>query len=852
MIATGEPFGHYRIGPKLGEGGMGVVYRAHDTRLGRDVAIKVLPDSVARDPERLARFEREARTLAALNHPNIAAVYGVEQGALVMELVEGETLKGPLPLATAIACARQIADALEAAHERGIIHRDLKPANIKITPEGKVKLLDFGLAKAMEQGPIAENSPTLTAHTVSGMVMGTPGYMSPEQARGTRVDHRTDIWAFGVVLYEIATGKRLFSGATATDILAAVLTSELPLGAAPPRLVPLLRRCLERDVRKRLGWIGEMETYLDAPTPATPPRRWAMPVFAAALLATAAIVWTIRAPRPSGARPLAAFSFTPGSFVQTDYVRNAVISPDGRRIAYVAADKLWIRDLASEQARQIEGSDNAEGPFWSPDSTQIAFAAGRELRKANAQGGTTLIIGKLDGEYRGGAWSPAGDRIIVSVAGAGLTEAPATGGVFKVVLPSTLAVNTFFSPHFLPAAGTGRLLVASQGRRSRQVLKLIDLDAGKMQTLREGAYPAWSVSGHILFKSAPFTGGLWALPFSLSKRAATGDAIPLLNSGSDFGASEDGTLLWADVVNGPFSRPGWIDRAGKRETLPVAAYPRFSDLSLSPDATRAVYTVSGEQGADVWILDLVRSVPTRLTLAPEIDELPQWSPSGKEIAFASYRGGYSNIYVQAADGSAEAKLAVRGLGPDMPESWSPDGQVLLFSRRHPKSGTDLWSVRRRADLSFDEPSVWLQSDFDEGNANFSPDGRFVGYVSNESGRQEIFVRSFPTGDGKRQISSDGGDNPRWSRDGREIFYTSRDVLVAVRVGPDAAPLGSNHELFKLPLPAASLPPRPYDVHPDGRRFLFVTYDPAKPAKPAAIHIIQNWPELLRQKDDGAR
>jgi Tol biopolymer transport system component len=495
----------------------------------------------------------------------------------------------------------------------------------------------------------------------------------------------------------------------------------------------------------------------------------------------------------------------------------------------------------------VEGSDNAEGPFWSPDSTQIGFAAGREIRKTRVQGGATFTLGKLNQPYRGGAWSPKGDSIIVSVAARGLFEVPAAGGVLKEVLAATSQATAFFSPHFLPAPGGSRLLLAGKGTRGSQVVELIDLDTRKTQTLREGAYPVWSVTGHILFKQSPFAGVLLALPFSLSRRAATGDAFPVLNQGTDFNVSDDGTLVWTDLLGGINYDLAWIDRAGKRRVLNGLPRIRRADVALSPDGGRAVYTVSDQRGADVWTLDLVRSVQSLLTNAPEVDHLPRWSPSGKEIAFGSLRRGRTNIYVQPADGSADAKLAVQSPGPDEPQAWSPDGQVLLFTRRDPVSGLDLWTVRRKADLSFDEPSGWLRSAFDEYDATFSPDGRFVAYSSNESERPEIFVRSYPSGTNRRQVSSGGGAFARWSRDGKEIFYMRGDVLVAVSVNSGTVSLGTSQDLFRVPIPASAQPHQPYDVSPDGQHFLFAIAEVVEPTNLASIHIIQNWPLLLRQR-----
>ncbi len=849
MSLTGQQLGHYRVGSKLGEGGMGVVYRAHDTRLGRDVAIKVLPDSVARDPERLARFEREARTLAALNHPNIAAVYGVEQGALVMELVEGETLKGPLPLNTAINYARQIADALEAAHERGIIHRDLKPANVKITPEGKVKLLDFGLAKAIEPPQRTgdpENSPTLTQHTaISGLIMGTAGYMSPEQARGARVDHRTDIWAFGVVLYEMVTGKRLYEGRTASDVMAAVLTKDPPLETAPALLRPLRGRCLERDSRKRLGWVGEAGRYLDArpEPPAASFPRWVISAIVSAALLGIAATWLLRPLATNSPVPLRAFSFTHPSLDANPFVHHAVISPNGKYIVYGAEDQLWLRELASEQARTLEGSNKGTGPFWSPDSTQIAFVAGSELKKVFASGGSaSKIAGISMAVYRGGAWSPDGQTIIVSLHN-GLAEVPAAGGNLKQVLASVPG-GTFYGPTFLPGVGGGRLVIVGKGNRTAQVIELIDLQTGKSRTLRSGAFPAWSSTGHILFQSAPRTGGVWALPFSAANQAITGEAFQVLENGGDLSISDDHTLIWSDIPR-QTKRLAWVDRSGKRELLLGSPQDVIGSLSISPDGTRAAYTAVEEAGfPEIWIADLVRSVRSRFSFGPIGSTFPRWAPTGKELSFSS-NVGRGDIVVQSVDGSADAKPAVSSEWYEYPMGWSPDGRILLFGRLQPMTGVDLWTVKRNPDGSFGEPAVWLQTTFDEGDADLSPDGRFVVYTSDESGRTEVYVRSFPAASGKRPISAGTGYRPKWGRDGKEIFYINAGSLYAVDISLDLVSIGSPRKLFQNAESG-------YDISSDGKRFLFTVNEAADTAKPPAIHVIENWPALLRHKSSGTK
>jgi serine/threonine-protein kinase len=857
---TGQTLGSYRVGEKLGEGGMGVVYRAHDTKLGRDVAIKVLPEAFARDPERLARFEREARTLAALNHPNVAHVYGIEQGALVMELVEGPSLadrlkSGAIPLDQAIDIARQIAAGLEAAHERGITHRDLKPANIKITPEGQVKLLDFGLAKAMESKPVPtsdpENSPTLTAAMSGvGVILGTAGYMAPEQARGGRVDHRADVWAFGVVFYEMVTGRRLFQGETVSDTLAAVLAKDVDIDGAPARTRAMLCRCLDRDVHKRLGWIGEARRLLEE-LPESGGRiswRWLIPVMAAMALAAGFAGWLMRTPPASRDQPPVAFSFTPEALDTRDYVRRAVISPNSRQIAFVAENKLWIRDMASERARAIEGSENAEGPFWSPDSTQIAFATGRDLKKVPVAGGMPFAFATLPSEYRGGTWGPDGQTIVVSTVGAGLSEVPVNGGALRTVA-SPHPSGSYYSPQFVPSSNQSRLILAGMGNRAVQSVLLVDLKTGQSQILREqGAYPAWFPSGHIVFQTNARAPGLWAMRLSPSTGKVSGEPVAVLSSGSDFSASSEGTLTWIDAPGLGERRLVWRDRSGAKLGDAGSPHATLTTVALSPDGKKVAYSAAEQNHPDVWILDLERMVRTRLTFAPQNDAFPVWTPSGKEIVFTSFeRSGDGDLYIQSADGTGEPRPVIAGPTSDFSHDWSPDGATLLFVRRDSKSGNDLWTIRRKSTGEFEQASPWLATPFTDHSPRFSPDGRYVLYESNESGRFEVYIRPF-AGGGRRQISSGGGADARWRRDGKEIFYIRGNALIAVPVSTGAGPLtsGAPVELFRSAGLDTSLS-RPYEVAPDGKRFLISEPVGSEHSKPPAIHVILNWPVLLKQK-----
>ena len=597
--APGDKLGSYQVVALLGKGGMGEVYRARDAKLNRDVAIKVLPPALANDADYRARFEREAQVLAALNHPNIAAIYGLEGNAIVMELVEGETLRTPLPMAEALPVARQIAEALEAAHEKGIIHRDLKPGNVKVTPEGVVKVLDFGLAKTSREddATTSADSPTLTNRaTEAGLILGTAAYMSPEQAAGKAVDRRADIWAFGVVLYELLTGQRLFEGETVAETLADVMRKEIDLGKLPPpdaagdsRVDPAVPRpeSEEPAARYRRGADRDRQRGVAACCFEAFAFTLALgraAVFALVSAALTFVQFTAKPPEP----PLRSFSFTPKDVPTDASIRRAAISPDGRHVAYVAESKLWVRPLAAEQARALEGTDGARGPFWSPDSAQIGFASGGELKKVSLNGGLPFSLTKHDGQFRGGAWSPDGRTILVSRFGQGLAEIPAGGGVLKVVPPPS--GDTYYSPVFLPFPSRKRLVVAGKGDFISQILELIDLDAGKSETLRaRGAYPAWSPGGYLLYQTDARTPGLLALKLSPATGKAEGEPVPVLNAGSDFSASADGTLLWVDSAIA-LRRLTWRDRSGKK--LADAGLPSANNLgwvALSPDGTQAAY-----------------------------------------------------------------------------------------------------------------------------------------------------------------------------------------------------------------------------------------------------------------------
>ncbi len=855
-LTTGTRLGPYEVLGPLGAGGMGEVYRGMDTRLGREVALKVLPAALAGDASYMARFRREAQVLASLNHSNIATIHGLEENAIVMELVEGVTLAeriaaGPVPLGEALAVARQIVDALEAAHEKGVIHRDLKPANVKITPDGKVKLLDFGLAKAMETSPPPaadlENSPTFTVGaSLPGVIMGTAAYMSPEQARGARVDHRADIWAFGVLLHEMVTGRSPFKGATVSDTLAAVLRAELEFDAAPAAVRPLLRRCLEREPRKRLGWISDVREALDNPVAqraaSSAGSRWAIPVAVVALLAAAASValW-LRAPSATAA-PVRRFTVSPPDlFLEPDY-RTASISPTGKRLAYVAENKLWLRDLDSETPRAIEGSEAVRGEFcWSPDGDWLVFAARGEMLKTPATGapmslGRVIAIG-----LTGCAWSNDG-KVIYSTGGLTVNGTPAAGGSSSVLIQGRSGENirTFLQRlHTLPAAA-GRKLLLTSNRLQR--IFLTDLETGILTDLGVmGSTPVYSHTGHILFAKPSETtrSDIWAIPFDLRAAKIAGPAFPLIQAAAGASVSRDGTLVYTDA---PLTRIVVRDRAGKQTGTLGLPQPNISGFAISPDGRRVAVTAPGDGNLDIWIHDTERDVKTRLTSTATEEWLPRWSPDGKSVAFSSGGDSAYDIYLQPVDGSGEARRMSSVPFSRNLADWSGVGRPILFTSEG--KGSISWAIRYLAPApdgrSF-EDKLFVE---DGRNPRLSPDGRYMAYVAGGF----VFVRPFPEGAGKWQVSSKEGGQPRWSRDGKELFYFESNRLMAVPVSTHGAfSSGAAKPLFTAVSYATVLTSAltRYEVLPDGR---FALLEPVNPpgSNPPSIHVVENLPALLRQ------
>jgi len=896
LALIGHTLSHYRITAAIGAGGMGEVYRATDTKLQRHVAIKVLPAEVARDPERLARFRREAQLLASLNHPHVAAIYGLEeangQPFLVLELVEGEDLaerlkRGSVPVGEALEIAKQVAGAFEEAHGKGIVHRDLKPANVKVTPQGQVKVLDFGLAKAYAGETAATSSadlsqsPTLArAGTQAGVILGTASYMSPEQARGQRVDKRTDIWAFGALLFELLTGERAFAGETVTDVLAAVVHKE-PAWDRLPTEVPapirrLLRRCLRKKADARLHDIADARLEIDealqakgdgsedSSTPGRPgtPARFGLPrrVALVALLAAAGlagvafgVAWSRRA-LPAEVEPVRRLSITGLGWSDVEIIdvtlfQNLMaLSPDGSRLVYSAlrdgARRLYLRELDAFDSQPIRGTENGFGPFLSPDGASLAFAADGRLKKISLAGGLPQAFGAAPG-FRGGAWRADGTVFFAPLEFSGIWKASVAGGdTESLQQPDTGAGDLALClPKLLPG-GTSLLFTAFLGGRAARV-GLYDTATGKSRILLEDANNAHYLrSGHLVFGRGS---EIWAAAFDSSRSEIVGAPRRVIEQvwaggfyySTLFTASENGVLAYAPAGAQSGRRSlVWVDREG-RETPLTREARAYAAPRLSPDGKSILVRIA-EDTTDIWTYEIERGALTRLT-SEGYEDGPLWTADGKAFIYPSNKSGAPALYRQPVAGKGEAVRLGRGGRTEYPETLSKDGKTIVVTEMNPKSGLDLFLLPLDRDAGL---VPLLVTDSSEYAADLSPDGKWFVYISRASGRPEINVRSVAGGGDEWRVSLNGGTEPRWSRNGGEIFYREglRMMVAEVRTEP-AVSISKPRALFEG-LYEVMDGPINYDVTSDGRRFLMVKMERSE--APTELRVVTGWDQELRK------
>jgi WD40 repeat protein len=853
-VEAGQRLGPYEILSPIGAGGMGEVWKARDTRLNREVAIKF---SQARFSD---RFQREANTIAALNHPNICTLFDVGPNYLVMELIEGPTLadriaEGPVPLEEAIVIARQIADALEAAHEKGIVHRDLKPANIKIRPDGSVKVLDFGLAKASEAQEVTPDSPTMMPATQMGMILGTAGYMSPEQARGKVVDKRADIWAFGVVLYEMLTGKRLFQGEDLTETLASVVKDNPDLSGVPAQVRPLLNRCLEKDPKKRLRDIGDWELLRETERAAAASLQsrlgktaWigAAAVFA---LTTAALAFVHFREKPAD-HPLVRLDVDLGADVSLPAAgsgSSVAISPDGTRLVYASGTptRLFTRRLDQPKATELPGTQGADMPFFSLDGQWVGFMTGTKMNKISVEGGVAVPLGDINA-FTGASWGEDGG-ILVTDAVKGLVRVPAGGGPPEMLTEVVKGEVAFSSPWILPGGKAvlfTRFTTLSSDAAGIEVLTLADrhrtavVPGGNSARYlpaasSNGAASAGATSdgvGHLIYVNKAT---MFAVPFDPAKLEMRGTAVPVLDDVAwqsatgigQFDFSHTGTLVYrrsSGSVSGNMTTLHWVTPAdgatGKKEPL-LAKPGDYVSLSLSRDGKRVALSVIEGAATHIWVYDPQRDAMTRLTSGGGNYLYPVWSPDGRYVVFGSSGGG---IFQARADGAGQPQ-ALTHTTNQVPWSFTPDGKRLAYFEA--AGNLQIWTVpieEQGGQLKAGKPEQFLKNSFNEVAPTFSPDGRWLAYTSNESGKEEVNVRAFPppaSGQGgKWQISNGGGRRPHWSRTGRELIYQAGDQIMAASytVEGDAFVAG------KPEVWIAELGGPFWDLAPDAKRLAVVT------------------------------
>ncbi len=882
-ILPGRRLGPYEILSAIGAGGMGEVYKARDTRLDRTVAIKVLPAHLADRPELRERFEREAKTIASLNHPHICTLYDTghqdEIDFLVMEYIEGETLaqrllKGSLPVEMVLQYAIEISDALDKAHRKGVTHRDLKPGNIMLTKTG-TKLLDFGLAKLRQDTvaatPLSQAPTANDALTAQGTILGTLQYMAPEQLEAKEADARTDIFAFGVVVYEMATGKKAFAGKSQASVISAIMSSDpQPISSlqpmTPPALDRVVKRCLAKepderwqsgaDLTNELKWIAEQGPQAEMPAPGIARRKvrekvtWSLMATALVVAVLALAIFYFRK-TPVEVRPVR-FTISPPekeSFPVLGNTPNLLsVSPDGSKVAFVAVDSgghsmIWICDLDSHIAQPLAGTDNGNAPFWSPDSRFIAFSADGALKKVAVAGGPPQTLTAVPGSSMG-TWNRDGVILFGTFGGSGILRVSSAGGSATPVttLDASRQQDFHVWPDFLPD-GRHFLYLAHSTDIGKSAIYIGSIDSKEMKLLlNANSSILYSPPGYLLFVRA---GTLLAQPFDGDRLELKGDAFPIaegvqfnrVNGRAAVAVSENGVLAYRVVPTNAQIKLVWVDRKGAEQPLPAPPHA-YRNPRLSPDGQRVAVTID-ELGSQEWLLNIGRGTLTRLTFDGSYNGGTAWTPDGKRIAFGTDRAGARNLFWQLADGSGGVERLTTSDRTQVASSWSPDGQTLAYEESAPGTGFDIWVFR----LSDHKAQPFLQTRFNEIAPRFSPDGRWLAYASDESGRYEIYVQPYPGPGGKWQISTDGGTEPVWTRNG-ELFYRNGDKMMAVETNTKSTFSADKPKVLFEGQYATyqSLPA--YDVTPDGQRFLLT-----KTGEQGAgeITVVVNWLEELKQK-----
>src|SRR5262245_24483156 len=887
-LSPNTKLGPYEIVAHIGAGGMGEVYRARDTRLGRDVAVKVLPSSLSADGDRLHRFEQEACAAGALNHPNILSIYdiGSYDGSpyVVSELLEGETLRhrttgAALAQRRVVDYTLQIAHGLAAAHEKGIVHRDLKPENLFVTKDGRIKVLDFGLAKLTGVADSAQSQtdvPTRRVDTDPGKVMGTVGYMSPEQVRGRAADHRSDIFSLGAILYEMLCGNRAFRRESGVETMNAILKEDPPeLSQTNHNVAPALQRvvdhCLEKNPEERFQSARDLAFALEALSgstsvstqtviaPAGAPRwirthavtAWVVGIVAILVAAIVVVLSYFRRPTTTEIQATRFYISAPESTSFSG--ASDFISPDGRRIVFTAVNKdgkrqLWIRSLDILEAQVLPGTEDGVQAFWSPDSRFIGFFSGPKLKKIEVSGGPAITLADAVSNH-GGAWSRDGMIIFGPSPGGPLYRMSSAGGPATPVTALDTSRNETIHqwPHFLPD-GRHFLYLARSALREKSAIYVASVDSKESKLLISAdSTPEYSVPGYVLFLRERT---LMAQPFDAAKLQLTGEPFPIAeqvgynpgNGRAFFSVSDNGVLVYRTRVFSD-TQMGWFDRSGKAIGQ-VGTQGQISGLALAPDDKRVAATRADSQagGNDLWLIEQQRE--TRFTFDPANDQSPVWSPDGSKIAFNSSRSGAFDIYLKSSSGAGNEELLLQSNNTKGPNDWSMDGRFILYSELDAKTSVDLWVLPLFGDR---KPFVFLQTPFAEGGGRFSPNGRWIAYSSNESGTNQVYVRPFPPAGGQWMVSTNGGSQPRWRSDGKELFYIAADrKLMAVDVKEDSGTLilGSPKPLFETrtiaQLPGSSL----YDVTGDGQRFLIIT--PVEETSPSPFTVVLNWTAGLKR------